>query len=98
MSAHLSNKGSVESDRADLDKVDFEARFLDHYPDVLLPDEVQAVLMISKYRLRDLLGSGKLKYLRINKDIRIPKKSLQEYIESCCHIYIDHSTNYLKSS
>lgn len=58
-------------------------RYLDYYPDVLLPEEVMKILCIGKNMIYKLLQSGKIKAVRIGKQYRVPKRSVQEFIESC---------------
>ena len=70
-----------------------EKRSLDYYPDVLLPEEAMKVLMIGRNKIYELLKRNELKAIKIGKQYRIPKKSLQEYIESCYAINADDSDN-----
>ena len=58
-------------------------RCLDDYPDVLLPDEAREILSIGRNMIYKLLKSGELKAVRIGKQYRIPKRSLEEFIKMC---------------
>lgn len=59
------------------------SRFLNDYPDVLLPEECMSVLSVGKNTIYDLLQTGKLKSIRVGKQYRIPKKCLQIFLRSC---------------
>ena len=63
-------------------------RCLDYYPDVLLPEEAMKVLAIGRNMIYKLLQSGKLRAIKIGKLYRIPKRYLQDFIDSC---YTDYS-------
>lgn len=58
-------------------------RCLDYNPDVLLPEEAMKVLCIGRNMIYKLLQTGTIKALKIGKLYRIPKRYLQDYIDSC---------------
>ncbi len=53
---------------------------LSEYPEVLTTDEAAEVLRVGFNTLYDLLQSGKLKAYRNGRFLKIPKKSIIEYI------------------
>lgn len=55
--------------------------------DILTVDELCDVLRIGKNATYKLINSGKLKCYRINRVWKIPKKSVEEYIEECRRSY-----------
>lgn len=55
--------------------------------DILTVDELCDVLRIGKNAAYKLINSGKLKCYRINRVWKIPKKSVEEYIEECRRSY-----------
>ncbi len=57
-----------------------QSRFINDYPDVLMPEEVMAILGIGKNKIYKLLQSGELQSLKIGKSYRIPKSYLLDYI------------------
>ena len=61
-------------------------RYLESYPDVLTPEEAMKVLCIGRNNIYKLLQSGSLKSLKIGKQYRIPKKSVQAFIDPCYNI------------
>ena len=70
-------------------------RCLDNYPDVLLPEEAMKVLSIGRNMIYKLLQSGKLRAIKIGKLYRIPKRYLQDFIDSC---YNDNGIDDLSDS
>jgi len=58
-------------------------RYLENYPDVLVPEEAMQVLSVGRNTIYKLLKDNIIKSLRIGKLYRIPKKCLQDYIDSC---------------
>lgn len=58
-------------------------RYLSNYPDVLMPEEAMKVLGIGRNKIYELLQSGRLKSMKIGKQYRIPKKLMQDFIDSC---------------
>lgn len=54
-------------------------------PDVLTVPQLQVILRIGKKAAYDLIHTGQIKYLKIGKSIRIPKRFLLEYMESACY-------------
>lgn len=50
--------------------------------DILTLDEVMDLLNIGKNALYKLLSSGKLKAFRIGRNWKIPRKSVDEYIDN----------------
>ena len=61
-------------------------RYLGSYPDVLTPEEAMKVLCIGRNKIYELLQSGRIKSLKIGKQYRIPKKSVQAFIDPCYNI------------
>ena len=53
---------------------------LEQTPDILTVKQLQDVLSIGRSKAYSLLHSGKLQYITIGKQIRIPKKYLLDYI------------------
>lgn len=49
--------------------------------DILTPEETMDYLNIGRNTLYNLLNSGKLKGFRIGRNWKIPRKSLDEYVE-----------------
>lgn len=49
-------------------------------PDILTVKQLQDVLSIGRSKAYSLLHSGKLRYITIGKQIRIPKKYLLDYL------------------
>ena len=62
---------------------DMNERCLDYYPDVLVPEEAMKVLSIGRNMIYKLLQTGKLRAIKIGKLYRIPKRYLQDFIDSC---------------
>jgi len=61
-------------------------RFLNYYPDVLLPEEAMKVLSIGRNMIYKLLQTGQLRAIKIGRLYRIPKRYLQDFIESCYNV------------
>ena len=55
--------------------------------DILTVDELCEVLRIGKNAAYKLINSGKLKCYRINRIWKIPRQSVEEYIDECRHSY-----------
>ena len=53
---------------------------LENFPDILTVKQLQAALSIGRSKAYSLLHSGKLQYITIGKQIRIPKKYLLDYL------------------
>ncbi len=49
--------------------------------DILTPEETMDYLNIGRNTLYSLLNSGKLKGFRIGRNWKIPRKSLNEYVD-----------------
>ncbi len=49
--------------------------------DILTPEETMDYLNIGRNTLYNLLNSGKLKGFRIGRNWKIPRKSLDEYVD-----------------
>jgi len=58
---------------------------LEDYPDLLTVDQLQSALQIGRNKSYEILRSGQLKYLRIGKSIRIPKRYLIDFINDSCY-------------
>ena len=54
---------------------------IDEYGDILTPKEAKDILRIGNNKIYSLLKSGTIQYFRIGNSIRIPKKSIIEFIE-----------------
>lgn len=50
--------------------------------DILTPDEVMGLLNIGKNAIYKLLESGELKAFKIGRNWKIPRKSLEKYIDN----------------
>lgn len=50
--------------------------------EMLTPSDIARILKISKSGVYNLLKRGEIPYLRVGKKIRVPAKSLNEFIES----------------
>lgn len=61
------------------------AHYLHNLPDILTVSQMQAVLHIGKKAAYDLICTGKVKHLKIGRNIRIPKRFLLEYLEAECY-------------
>lgn len=57
-----------------------QSRFINDYPDVLVPEEVMTILGVGRNKIYKLLQSGELQSLKIGKSYRIPKSYLLDYI------------------
>lgn len=53
--------------------------------EVLNVEEAMDYLLIGKNKLYSLLQSGKLKGFRVGRKWRIPRKSIQDYINKECY-------------
>lgn len=53
--------------------------------EVLSVEETMDYLLIGKNKLYSLLQSGKLKGFRVGRKWRIPRKSIQDYINRECY-------------
>ncbi len=59
------------------------SRYLADYPDVLTPTECMNVLSIGRNAIYTLLQNDIIKSVKIGKQYRIPKSSLQNYLNLC---------------
>ncbi len=72
----------------------FNSRRLADYPDVLTPVECQNILLVGRNTIYSLLKDGIIKSIKIGKQYRIPKSSLQNYLDLCYNSdYIDNSAS-----
>lgn len=55
---------------------------LSEYPDILTIEDVKAILRIGTNSAYRLLRSGSIYYLRIGKNIRVPKACLEDYLRT----------------
>lgn len=70
------------------------SRYLDDYPDVLTPTECQNILLVGRNTIYKLLQNNVIKAVKIGKQYRIPKSSLQNYLEMCYNSdHIDNSAS-----
>jgi len=54
--------------------------------EVLSVEETMDYMLIGKNKLYSLLQSGKLKGFRVGRKWRIPRKSIQDYINRECYL------------
>lgn len=59
------------------------SRYLADYPDVLTPTECMNILSIGRNAIYTLLQDDILKSVKIGKQYRIPKSSLENYLKLC---------------
>lgn len=57
--------------------------FSDNIPDVLTPAEVANVLKLGRTTTYGLLRTGAISSIKIGRKIIVPKKFLDDFIESC---------------
>ena len=55
---------------------------LSEYPDILTIEDVKTILRIGTRSAYRLLQSGSIYYLRIGKNIRVPKACLEDYLRT----------------
>lgn len=67
----------------------FPLNFLDKYNDLLLPSEVQEILMTGRNTVYSYLADGTIKSLKIGGKYRIPKLYLLEFIYPDINVYND---------
>lgn len=61
---------------------------LEKYPDVLTVKDIMCILHIGKNSAYKLINENQVYYIKVGKNIRIPKKSLISYIlkyENVCY-------------
>lgn len=56
------------------------AQILEGYNDILLPEDLQKILMIGRNSVYKYLSEGKIRSIRIGGKYRIPKLYLLEFI------------------
>lgn len=61
----------------------YNSRYLSDYPDVLTPVECQNILLVGRNTIYNLLQNNIIKSVKIGKQYRIPKSSLQNYLNLC---------------
>lgn len=61
----------------------YNSRYLSDYPDVLTPAECQNILLVGRNTIYNLLQNNVIKSIKIGKQYRIPKSSLQNYLNLC---------------
>lgn len=61
----------------------YNSRYLSDYPDVLTPAECQNILLVGRNTIYNLLQNNIIKSVKIGKQYRIPKSSLQNYLNLC---------------
>lgn len=59
------------------------SRYLANYPDVLTPTECMNILSIGRNAIYTLLQDDVIKSVKIGKQYRIPKSSLENYLKLC---------------
>lgn len=50
------------------------------YPDILSVNELQSALHIGRTKAYELVNTGEIRSIKVGKSIRIPKKSLLDYV------------------
>jgi excisionase family DNA binding protein len=60
-------------------------KMFNEFPDVLTINDMKKALGVSNKMAYSLISSGKIKYFRLGKLIKIPKRFLVDYIESECY-------------
>lgn len=65
------------------DNTTYNSRYLSDYPDVLTPAECQNILLVGRNTIYNLLQNNIIKSVKIGKQYRIPKSSLQNYLNLC---------------
>ena len=63
--------------------ITYNSRYLADYPDVLTPTECQNILLVGRNTIYALLKNNIIKSIKIGKQYRIPKSSLQNYLDLC---------------
>lgn len=53
---------------------------LEQFPDILTVKDLQDILSVGRSKAYAILHSGKLQYITIGRQIRIPKKYLLDYL------------------
>lgn len=66
-----------------IDSSKHNSRYLADYPDVLTPTECMNILSIGRNAIYSLLQNDVLKSVKIGKQYRIPKSSLENYLTLC---------------
>lgn len=63
---------------------------LNNYDDILTVDQLMELLYIGRNTAYKLLNSGKIKGFRVGngKNWRIPKESVEEYVDECLKEHI----------
>lgn len=74
---------SVENLRNSNYNTTYNSRYLADYPDVLTPVECQNILLVGRNTIYNLLQNNIIKSIKIGKQYRIPKSSLQNYLDLC---------------
>ena len=59
---------------------------VNEFGDLLTPSEAMQLLGVGRNKIYDILRSGQIKHFRIGRDIKIPKKCIQEYIDNMVSI------------
>ena len=59
---------------------------------LLTPTEAAKVLSISRSKLYELIGQGRLTTVRIDASRRVPTQALVEYIQHLQHLEAEHET------
>lgn len=54
-------------------------------PDVLSVSDLQKILHIGRHAAYSLVRNNEIRYLKIGRTIRIPKRCLLDYIENSCY-------------
>ncbi len=85
---------STENHRSQNHNTTYNSRYLSDYPDVLTPSECQNILLVGRNTIYGLLQNNIIKSIKIGKQYRIPKSSLQNYLNLCySDEYIDNSAS-----
>ena len=57
-------------------------RNLSEYPDILTIEDIKTILRIGTRSAYRLLQSGSIYFLRVGKNIRVPKECLEDYLRT----------------
>lgn len=92
----MNRKHGISRKNKDTDTL---SRYLADYPDVLTPTECMSILSIGRNAIYKLLQDDVIKSVKIGKQYRIPKSSLENYLKLCySNNCIDNSASAQKGA